>query len=191
MGCACTNDSATIVAKHSTDNTSKCKQQINDMSTVTKYPYSTTAVSNTKNVSRTEIKESKAFTIELFFSIEKHKVTFPCKDDTEYVLFVDLVNKSLFSNLEYDCNFLCEYNSEVDEYIYKIDRIHHKKSLLDQSNNSDEDTHLIWVILINNQEEDFTSLCQMNRVVSRNDTVEFKLVARSNNNIAIVADTNG
>lgn len=183
MGCACTNDSATIVAKHPPDNLSKCRQQINDMSTVTKYPYSTTAVSITKNVSRTEVKEFRCFTIELFFTKEKHIVTFPSKDDTEYVLFIDLVNKSLFSNLEYDCNFLCEYDKEKDEFKYIIDRIHHKKGLLDQSSNLEVDSHLKWVIFINKEVEDFNLLCHMNRVVSKSDIVEFKLISQNNESL--------
>lgn len=172
MGCACSRDSDIKVVV-------KAKQPLlNNSSLPIKQPYPTIASNlggSTKNESRSERKELNSFILDLYFLNEKSTVSLPVKDNKEYILFYDFINKALFSNPEFDCNFISKYNEKKDEFDYFIENIakRRRSSALGELRRVG-DAAISWQIWINDEQEDFSSLCRESRVVHKDDVLELK-----------------
>lgn len=179
MGCACSRDSGIKVIS----NINKKITEVNDSNTSLrlKQPNPTFAsnlAGSTKINSKSEKKDINAFVIEIYFLEEKSIITLPIKDNKEYMIFYDLINKSLFANTEYDCNFISQYNERKDQFEYNINLIalKRKKSSGGVLRKNHDQNKLSWQIWINDELEDFSSLCRDSRIVYKDDIIELKQV---------------
>lgn len=178
MGCACSRDSDIKVVSKMNKQTAAVNDSNTSLSL--KQPNPTIAsnlAGSTKNDSRSERKDLNAFIIELFFFQDKSIITFPIKENKEYMIFYDLINKALFCNPEYDCNFVSVYNEKEDLFDYFIDVItlKRKRNSAVLHKNLDQQK-LAWQVWINDELEDFSSLCRESRVIYKGDILELKHV---------------
>ena len=72
---------------------------------------------------------------------------------------------------ELDANFISVYNKKKDEFDYYIQRLC----------GFEMDERHIWVPYINSVREDWTDICQNNRLVLKTDDVEFKYETPTHN----------
>jgi hypothetical protein len=91
---------------------------------------------------------------------------------SEEMLLIDVINSAFFSN-EYaddlDANFITIYDKETNEYRYYIQRLLGYE--IDEDNPKRDK---IWTIYINKQRCDWSYQCNYNRVLRKNDEIEFR-----------------
>jgi hypothetical protein len=95
------------------------------------------------------------------------------ENEKESMIIFELVNIACFSSKyskELDGNFITIYNKDKDDYDYFIERLVGIKI----ENDKDPYKGKIWVPYINNQKEDWSFLCQKNRIVTKQDEIVFK-----------------
>jgi len=103
---------------------------------------------------------------------EKIKVLI-VQDTRETVTLPELMNKACFDtkySAEMDANFISKYNRQSDEYDYIIQRMC-GFAVDDEENPFQRD---VWVPYINEEKQDWTDICQNNRLVGKQDNVVFK-----------------
>ena len=85
----------------------------------------------------------------------------------------ELMNKVCFDSkyiVDLDANFISKFNREKNEYDYFVQRM----CGLALSNEENPFLGELWIPYINEGKEDWTEICQYNRIVSKNDLIEFK-----------------
>ena len=85
----------------------------------------------------------------------------------ENVLVSELMNMLCFNSKymsELDANFISVYNKANDEFDYFIQRLC----------GFEMNEKYYWVIYINNVKENWTEICQNNRIIFKSDNIEFK-----------------
>lgn len=113
-----------------------------------------------------------------------------------YILLIDLVN-DLFYNSLYtdilDANFLSMYSDSQDKYFYLIQRIMgnsikeerllevYNEEYMSKGNGSkdfhtldDSSSNFIWNVYINKRKYDFCELIEKNRIIEKDDVIEFR-----------------
>ena len=95
------------------------------------------------------------------------------ENEKESILLSDLINTACFNSKyskELDGNFITMYNKYKDEYDYFIERL-----LGFRIENEKDPYHgNIWVPYINKIKEDWSFICQNNRIVTKQDGIELK-----------------
>jgi hypothetical protein len=181
MGCSCTRDQDLIINKRTP---LKIVQKDNMNSSINNYIYSTMIHSakvnpNTNNISLSKIdKQEDTFIIILSFkNSNKYQINYQVIDNEEYMKLADLLNKALFNSVEYDTNFISEYNEKEDIFEYKIERLRIKSKKKQSSisyNTIDYTTNYSWSIFINATKENLSSLINMGRVIYKDDIIELR-----------------
>ena len=85
----------------------------------------------------------------------------------ENILVSELINMVCFNSkhmTELDANFICLYNKDTDEFDFYIQRLH----------GYEMNETMSWVLYINNKRENWTDICRNNRIVIKNDEIEFR-----------------
>jgi hypothetical protein len=100
----------------------------------------------------------------MFITIENEK---------ESIIFFELINIACFNSKysqELDGNFITIYNKEKDEFDYFIER------LVGHKIENERNPYLgkIWVPYINSEKEDWSIICQKNRIISKQDDICFR-----------------
>lgn len=93
--------------------------------------------------------------------------------EKESMTLIDLVNIACFNSKysqELDGNFITKYSREKDEYDYFIERLVGYRL----ENEKDPYKGKIWVPYINGQKEDWSFLCQRNRIITKQDDLCFR-----------------
>ena len=95
------------------------------------------------------------------------------ENEKESLMLSDLINLACFNSKyssELDGNFITIYNKLKDEYDYFIERL-----VGFRIENEKEPYHgKIWVPYINKMKEDWSFICQNNRLVTKQDDIELK-----------------
>jgi len=89
------------------------------------------------------------------------------------MLLSEVLNYVFFCTDQCDilnANFISKYNKEKDEFEYFIERI----LGIPIENIEEPNKGKIWVCYINNKLQDWTFLCEFNRIVNKGDQIEFK-----------------
>jgi hypothetical protein len=73
---------------------------------------------------------------------------------------------------ELDANFISVYNKKIDEFDYYVERLCGYEM---------DDKHL-WVPYINSVKENWTDICQNNRIVFKSDDIEFRYQEKATKN---------
>jgi len=107
------------------------------------------------------------FQIKIFIPNSERSKELIIEDVKENLLVSELMNMACFNSkymTELDANFISIYNKDSDEFDYHIQRLCGFEM---------NETHL-WVPYINCVREDWTDICQNNRILFKNDDLEFR-----------------
>jgi hypothetical protein len=99
-------------------------------------------------------------------------VTFTYNDDNDEELpLVQIMNGIAFDESEqgkkFDANFISLYNKDRDEYDYYVERL--IGISIEHDNNPK--AGMMWVCYINKKREEWTFLCENNRIVTKDDDI--------------------
>lgn len=89
------------------------------------------------------------------------------EDHKDQLLVSELMNMACFNSKymsELDANFISVYNQDNDEFDYHIQRL----------NGHEKNETYSWAIYINKKKENWTYICQNNRILIKNDDIEFR-----------------
>ena len=92
--------------------------------------------------------------------------------NSDEVLITDLINTAFFNNDNYkelDANFISVYDSERNMFKYHIQRL-----IGYEIDDENPETGNMWMVFINRVKYDWSFLCIKNRLVKKNDEIEFR-----------------
>ena len=167
MGCSCTREPVIVSKRLNAKPDNEFNPSLREYQSTM---INSVKINNTRtNVSLSRIdKQQDVFVIIISFLTEKRQINYPIFNLKEYIPFIDLMNQTIFSSNEFDCNFVSEFNKEMDEFTYKIERITFKRNKQHESRNK------LWKVYINDNEESFSDLVNSGRVISKTDIVELE-----------------
>lgn len=110
------------------------------------------------------------------------KINVPESDKVKIILFEgkrtsmllsDVLNSAFFctdQSEDLDANFISRYNKEKDKFDYYIERL----LGFGMENPEEPEKGKVWTCYINNKKENWSMLCELNRIVHKEDEIEFK-----------------
>ena len=101
---------------------------------------------------------------------------FSYETDNDELPFITIMNGITFDESEkgkkFDANFISIYNKERDDFDYYVERL----VGISVENNEKPEEGKMWVPFINNRIENWSYICENNRIVAKEDQVEWRFI---------------